>query len=43
MNTQDIIIKYALGIPARFKRLQKNFFVNEIGKDFQAQGFKSKP
>ena len=42
MNTQDIIIKYALGIPARFKRLQKNFFVNEMGKDFQAQGFQVK-
>ena len=42
MNTQDIIIKYALGIPARFKRLQKDFFVNEMGKDFQAAGYKVK-
>lgn len=42
MNTQDLIIKYALGIPKRFRRIQKNFFVNEMAKDFQALGYEVK-
>ncbi|MEG0076534.1 hypothetical protein [Anaerorhabdus sp.] len=40
MNTQDLIIKYAIGFPKRYSRQQKNTFINEIGKDFQACGYR---
>ena len=39
MNIDDLIIKYGLTIGRRFTRKEKNFFCNEIGKDFQAQGY----
>ncbi len=39
MNIDDLIIKYGLTIGRRFTRKEKNFFCNEIGKDFQALGY----
>lgn len=42
MKTEDLIIKYAVGISKRYRRKEKNFFVNEMGKDFEALGYKVK-
>lgn len=40
MNTQDLILKYAIGFSKRYTRQQKNIFINEIGKDFQSYGYR---
>ena len=42
METQDLIIKYAIGISKRYRRKEKNFFVNEMGKDFKNAGYEVK-
>lgn len=40
MNTQDLILKYAIGFSKRYTRGQKNAFINEIGKEFQSHGYR---
>ena len=39
MNIDDLIVKYGLEIGRRFTLKEKNFFINEIGRDFQQLGY----
>ncbi|MGN1345094.1 MAG: hypothetical protein ACI4U3_10965 [Traorella sp.] len=39
MDTKDLIIKYGIGTPKRYRSKEKKFFLNEIGKDFQELGY----
>lgn len=39
MDVNDLIIKYGIGLGRRYKRKEKNIFVNEAGKDFKALGY----
>ena len=39
MTTEELVLKYTLGTRERFSRIQKNFFINEIGNDFKQLGY----
>lgn len=38
-KVEDLILKYTIGFPCRYTRKQKNRFLNEVGKEFQAMGY----
>ena len=42
MTTEELILKYTLGTRERFSRIQKNFFINEMGNDFKNLGYSVK-
>ena len=42
MNIDELVLKYATLMPARFKRKQKLLFINEISREYQSLGFEVK-